>query len=88
MNTIDAMTTDLTGMWRSASGEMRKLLLPNGRYLAMGGGAPRQGSYVIAGARIEYVGDDGSEGVSVYVDGELRSAKGVFYPEDMGDALA
>lgn len=83
------MTTDLTGMWRSREGGMRKLLLPNGRYLAMGGGsAPREGSYVVAGRQIAYRGDDGREGVSVFADGALRSAKGVFYPEDMGDEAA
>ena len=82
---MDAVT-DLTGLWMSRDGGMRKLLLPNGRYLAMGGGhAPREGSYVVAGRQIAYRGDDGSEGVSVFADGALRSAKGVFYPEDMGD---
>ena len=42
------------GMWSTADGQVRKLLLPNGRYLALiaGGEIRHQGEYRVVGSRI------------------------------------
>ena len=73
------------GMWSTADGAVRKLLLPNGRYLAMiaHGDVRHQGEYRIVGTRIEYFDDDGNTGVGVFRDGVMIGASGVsLYPKD------
>lgn len=73
------------GMWSTADGAVRKLLLPNGRYLALiaGGEIRHQGEYRIVGSRIEYVDDEGLTGASVFEDGAMIGASGVpLYPKD------
>src|SRR5262245_16811882 len=80
-----------TGLWTSPDGDVRKLLLPNGRYLVLpgNGGVPRQGEYIVTGAQIAYRGDDGTTGTGTFAGGLLYSTRGtVFYPENMGDAEA
>lgn len=87
----DDTDSDHAGLWTTPDREVRKLLLPNGRYLVMvGDGTERhQGDYVIAGAQIAYLGNDGETGTGTFAGGLLHSTKGtVFYPEDMGDAAA
>ena len=76
---------DHVGMWSTADGQVRKLLLPNGRYLAMiaGGQIRHQGEYRVVGARIEYFDDEGASGVGVFEDGVMIGASGVpLYPKD------
>jgi hypothetical protein len=78
------------GMWSTADGQVRKLLLPNGRYLALiaGGEIRHQGEYRVVGTRIEYFDDEGASGVGVFEDGVMIGASGVpLYPKDalMGD---
>ncbi len=73
------------GMWSTADGQVRKLLLPNGRYLALiaGGEVRRQGEYRVVGDRIEYVDDEGATGTGVFEDGVMIGASGVpLYPKD------
>ena len=79
------------GMWSTVDGAVRKLLLPNGRYLAMiaQGDVRHQGEYRIVGSRIEYFDDEGKTGVGVFEDGVMIGASGVpLYPKDAlsGDA--
>ena len=78
------------GMWSTADGQVRKLLLPNGRYLALiaGGEIRHQGEYRVVGTRIEYFDDEGRYGVGVFEDGVMIGASGMpLYPKDalMGD---
>jgi len=73
------------GMWSTADGAIRKLLLPNGRYLAMiaQGDVRHQGEYRIVGTRIEYVDDEGKTGAGVFRNGVMIGASGVLlYPKD------
>jgi hypothetical protein len=83
---------DHTGLWTTQDGEVRKLLLPNGRYIALvgrGEGPRRQGWYRVVGARIEYRGDNGETGTGLFEDGLLHSGTGaLFYPEDFAEAAA
>jgi hypothetical protein len=74
------------GMWSTADGAVRKLLLPNGRYLALiaGGTIRHQGEYRVVGSRIEYLDDEGATGAGVFEDGVMMGASGVpLYPKDM-----
>jgi hypothetical protein len=78
------------GMWSTADGQVRKLLLPNGRYLALiaGGEIRHQGEYRVIGPRIEYFDDEGMSSAGVFEDGVMIGASGVpLYPKDalMGD---
>jgi hypothetical protein len=76
------------GMWSTADGQVRKLLLPNGRYLALiaGGEIRHQGEYRIVGTRIEYLDDEGATGAGAFEDGVMIGASGVaLYPKDMWD---
>lgn len=73
------------GMWSTADGAVRKLLLPNGRYLALiaGGEIRHQGEYRVVGTRIEYFDDEGKSGVGMFEDGVMIGASGVpLYPKD------
>jgi hypothetical protein len=73
------------GMWSTADGQVRKLLLPNGRYLALiaGGEIRHQGEYRVVGSRIEYFDDEGATGAGVFEDGVMIGASGVpLYPKD------
>jgi hypothetical protein len=73
------------GMWSTADGAVRKLLLPNGRYLAMiaHSAIRHQGEYRIVGSRIEYLDDEGKTGVAAFEDGVMIGASGVpLYPKD------
>lgn len=79
------------GMWSTVDGQVRKLLLPNGRYLALiaGGEIRHQGEYRVVGDRIEYFDDEGATGAGVFEDGVMIGASGVpLYPKDAltGDA--
>jgi hypothetical protein len=74
------------GMWSTADGAVRKLLLPNGRYLALiaGGAIRHQGEYRVTGTRIEYFDDEGASGAGAFEDGVMIGASGVpLYPKDM-----
>jgi hypothetical protein len=85
------LDTDHTGLWATPDGGVRKLLLPNGRFIALvGHGAERhQGDYLIVGARIEYRGDDGRRGTGRFEDGVLYSGTGAtLYPEDFAEAAS
>ena len=76
---------DHVGMWSTADGAVRKLLLPNGRYLALiaGGQIRHQGEYRVVGTRIEYFDDEGKVGVGVFEDGVMIGSTGVpLYPKD------
>ena len=76
---------DHVGMWSTADGAVRKLLLPNGRYLALiaGGEIRHQGEYRVVGDRIEYFDDAGATGAGVFEDGVMIGASGVpLYPKD------
>lgn len=80
------LADDHVGMWSSADGAVRKLLLPNGRYLALiaGGAIRHQGEYRVVGLRIEYFDDAGKTGAGVFEDGVMIGASGVpLYPKDM-----
>lgn len=79
------------GMWSTVDGQVRKLLLPNGRYLALiaGGEIRHQGEYRVVGSRIEYVDDEGMSGAGLFEDGVMIGASGVpLYPKDMWDEEA
>ena len=79
------------GMWSTADGQVRKLLLPNGRYLALiaGGEIRHQGEYRVVGSRIEYFDDEGAAGAGVFEDGVMIGASGVpLYPKDAWDEEA
>jgi hypothetical protein len=74
------------GMWSTADGAVRKLLLPNGRYLALldGGTVRHQGEYRVTGTRIEYFDDEGKSVAASFEDGLLIGPSGVpLYPKDM-----
>jgi hypothetical protein len=76
---------DHVGMWSTLDGTVRKLLLPNGRYLAMiaEGEIRHQGEYRIVGTRIEYFDDEGKTGAGELRDGVMIGASGVpLYPKD------
>jgi hypothetical protein len=82
------LVDDHIGMWSTADGQVRKLLLPNGRYLALiaHGDIHHQGEYRVVGARIEYFDDEGATGVGAFEDGVMIGASGVpLYPKDMWD---
>ena len=73
------------GMWSTADGQVRKLLLPNGRYLALiaGDEIRHQGEYRVLGNRIEYLDDEGARGAGTFEDGVMIGASGVpLYPKD------
>ena len=79
------------GMWSTADGQVRKLLLPNGRYLALiaGGEIRHQGEYRVVGSRIEYLDDEGATGAGMFEDGVMIGASGVpLYPKDAWDEEA
>jgi hypothetical protein len=81
----EMFANDHVGMWSTADGAVRKLLLPNGRYLALiaGGLIRHQGEYRIVGTRIEYFDDEGKTGVGVFEDGVMVGASGApLYPKD------
>ena len=76
---------DHVGMWSTADGAVRKLLLPNGRYLALiaSGQIRHQGEYRVVGTRIEYFDDEGKVGVGMFEDGVMIGSTGVpLYPKD------
>jgi hypothetical protein len=80
------MADEHVGMWSTVDGAVRKLLLPNGRYLALiaHGEIRHQGEYRIVGERIEYLDDEGKSGAGVFEDGVMIGASGVpLYPKDM-----
>jgi hypothetical protein len=82
---------DHTGIWATEDGAVRKLLLPNGRYMVLLGHGvePYQGDYIIVDERIEYLSDDGRQGAGLFEDGVLHSGTGAtFYPEDFAEAAA
>lgn len=82
---VTMQADDHVGMWSTVDGQVRKLLLPNGRYLALiaGGEIRHQGEYRIVGARIEYFDDEGATGAGMFEDGVMIGASGVpLYPKD------
>ncbi len=85
------LADDHVGMWSTADRQVRKLLLPNGRYLALiaHGEIRHQGEYRIVGTRIEYRDDEGATGVGAFEDGVMIGASGVpLFPKEMLDAIA
>ena len=82
--------SDYTGIWMTADSMVRKILLPNGRYLAMiGGGATRhQGEYRIVGDIIQYRDDGGGMGESVFIDGVMYHGTVALYPDGYAEAAA
>ena len=66
------MDVDYTGLWMSADHEVRKMLLPNGRYVAVHSGGCHEGEYRVVGNTIEYYDDAGATGASEFIDGALR----------------
>ena len=84
------MDNDYIGMWMTADSMVRKILLPNGRYLAMiGGGETRhQGEYRIVGDRIRYRDDAGGTGESLFIDGVMYHGNVALYPDGYAEAVA
>jgi hypothetical protein len=73
------MDADYTGLWMSADHEIRKMLLPNGRYVAVHGGGCHEGEYRVVGNTIEYYDDAGATGASEFIDGALRNGKATLF---------
>jgi hypothetical protein len=81
----DMFAGEHLGMWSTVDGAVRKLLLPNGRYLAMiaDGEIRHQRKYRIVGTRIEYLDDEGKTGAGEFRDGVMVGTSGVpLYPKD------
>lgn len=73
------MQTDFIGLWVTADHSVRKLLLPNGRFIAMRGEQRFEGDYEIEGSRIVYRKDNGMSGEGEIADGVLRGGGAPLY---------
>jgi len=84
------MASDFTGLWTNADHSIRKLLLPNGRFIAMVGpqAARYQGEYSIIGNRIAYRKDSGAMGEGEFIDGVLYQGELALYPEGYAEMAA
>ena len=84
------METDFTGLWISADHDVRKRLLPNGRFIALVGAEARryQGDYRIEGRRIVYRKDNGMIGEGEFIDGVLYQAGMALYLDGIEMAAA
>ena len=84
------MDSDYTGLWLSADHSVRKMLLPNGRFIALVGAEERryQGDYVIQGSRIVYRKDNGMIGEGEFVAGVLYQAGVTLYAEGYDEVAA
>ncbi|WP_431728037.1 Atu4866 domain-containing protein [Verrucosispora sp. TAA-831] len=71
------------GMWVTADGHIRQMLLPDGRYDEARGGreSAYTGSYQVVGTRIEYVDDTGFSADGTFDGDVLHHAGYVFYRE-------
>ncbi|WP_341715611.1 Atu4866 domain-containing protein [Micromonospora sp. FIMYZ51] len=71
------------GMWVTADGHIRQMLLPDGRYDEARGEreSAYTGSYRVVGTRIEYVDDTGFSADGTFDGDVLRHAGYVFYRE-------
>ncbi|MEU5553695.1 Atu4866 domain-containing protein [Micromonospora sp. NPDC047793] len=71
------------GMWVTADGHIRQMLLPNGRYDEARGEreSAYTGSYQVVGTRIEYVDDTGFSADGTFDGDVLHHAGYVFYRE-------
>ncbi|MEV2237526.1 Atu4866 domain-containing protein [Micromonospora sp. NPDC049891] len=69
------------GMWVTADGHIRQMLLPNGRYDEARGEreSAYTGSYQVVGTRIEYVDDTGFSADGTFGGDVLHHAGYVFY---------
>lgn len=78
-------TYDFTGVWMSADHSVRKVLLPNGRFIAVQGAGERraEGDYRIVGSRIAYRKDNGMTGEGEFIAGVLHSAGLTLYLDGM-----
>ncbi|TCB93370.1 hypothetical protein E0H26_22775 [Micromonospora zingiberis] len=72
------------GMWVTADGHIRQMLLANGRYDEARGEreSAYTGSYQISGTRIEYVDDTGFSADGTFDGDVLHHAGYVFYRQD------
>jgi hypothetical protein len=84
------METDFTGLWISADHDVRKMLLPNGRFIALVGAEARryQGEYRIEGQRIVYRKDNGMIGEGEFIDGVLYQAGLALFAEGYDEVEA
>lgn len=83
------MDDDFVGLWLSADHQVRKILLPNGRFIAMVGEDIRhQGEYRIEGRRIAYHRDGGLVGEGEFVDGVLYGGAVALYAEGWDELAA
>lgn len=75
---------DYTGLWVTEDGEIRQVLLPNGRYIEARGhlDAAYQGNYQIVGTHIEYQDDTGFTADGDFIAGVLHHAGMVMYARD------
>lgn len=83
------MDHDYIGLWLSADHSVRKILLPNGRFMALVGSEIRhQGEYRIEGSRIAYHKDGGLVGEGEFVDGVLLGGAMALYAEGYEEMAA
>ncbi|MER5458064.1 Atu4866 domain-containing protein [Micromonospora sp. NPDC002389] len=81
--TGDVSPHPYVGMWVTADGHIRQMLLPNGRYDEARGEreSAYTGSYQVVGTRIEYVDDTGFSADGTFDGDVLHHAGYVFYRE-------
>ncbi|RYE08342.1 MAG: hypothetical protein EOP22_13720 [Hyphomicrobiales bacterium] len=84
------MDNEFVGMWLSADHQVRKMLLPNGRFIAMLGGDIRhQGEYRIRDRRIVAYYKDGTLlGEGEFIDGVLHGGPVALYAEGYEELVA
>ncbi|PZF97177.1 hypothetical protein C1I93_12645 [Micromonospora endophytica] len=83
MGAGDVSPHPYVGMWVTADGHIRQMLLPNGRYDEARGEreSAYTGSYQVVGTRIEYVDDTGFSADGTFDGDVLHHAGYVFYRE-------
>lgn len=84
------MDNDFIGLWITADHTMRKMLLPNGRFIALVGAEAQryQGDYLIEGSRILYRKDNGMTGEGQFVDGVLYQSGIALYLDGIEEMQA
>ncbi len=82
--TADVPPHPYVGMWVTADGHIRQMLLANGRYDEARGEreSAYTGSYRISGTRIEYVDDTGFSADGTFDGDVLHHAGYIFYRQD------
>lgn len=75
------MTHPYTGMWVTADGHIRHMLLPDGRYTEARGAreAAYTGRYVVTGTHVDYWDDTDFTADGDFVDGVLHHAGMVLF---------